>query len=92
MTVHFCTFSKIRLTHTVTTEMGQCRYDPDRTTRCSISEYGSHRTNRWPRVLLVDDDDGVRDMMTATLEGQLAAIRVSLGGPQSWSKTSTLPS
>jgi CheY-like chemotaxis protein len=44
------------------------------------------------RVLLVDDDDGVRDMMTATLEGQLAAIRVSLGGPQSWSKTSTLPS
>jgi hypothetical protein len=91
MTVHFCTFSKIRLTHTVTTEMGQCRYDPDRTTRCSISEYGSHRT-AGHRVLLVDDDDGVRDMMTATLEGQLAAIRVSLGGTPSWSKTSTLPS
>ena len=62
MTVLFYTFMEITLSHTL--------FIRDK----RVVPYDSDRTNRAHKVLLVDDDEAVRAMMSATLESKGFAV------------------
>jgi DNA-binding response OmpR family regulator len=81
MTVHFCTLSALGVSHTVTTGWGSTAMTPTERSFVQFPNMVPSGPTARHRVLLVDDDDAVRDMMTATLErkgfGVLAATNVT---------------